>query len=129
MSEYNYETVVIIHPLSFGRGGLLPYVIFLSEKGCRFSNFKKVSICATTADVLNWTYSNDSWGRARETVAFLCYLTCPPDDVIGNYTAKMCKDSTLKGYFYNSNLSKHDSLVEYSRTESKTLLYKEMFLL
>lgn len=123
------ETVVLVHPLSYRRGALVDFLNFLSKKGCLIGHLKKVSICSTTASVIGWTYNDDGWNRALETVAFLCYIPESLDDVIGFYTNPCCKTDTLKGFFGNSNLSKHDSLVEYSKTESKTLLYKDMFSL
>lgn len=124
-----FETIIVIHPLSFRRGVAYSFFNFLTSRGFSITFLKEVSVCATTASVLEWTYNDTGWGRPRDTIAFITHSAIPPDEVIGLYTPKDCGSDTLKGHFYSDHLSKHDSLLAFAAEGSKKELYRDIFSL
>lgn len=123
------HAVIVLHPLSYRRGCLTDFLIFLTSRGVLIGNFNKLNVCNITAKVFDWKYNADGWDTVLPTVGFICYSNDNLDELIGSQPSELCSKTSLKGHFYSNKLSSYDTLVEYSKSEKQYLLYKDIFSL
>lgn len=126
-SDINSVFIVVVHPLSYGRGVLPDIIYFLTSNQSFIGNFKRIKICSTAASILGMKCSEEGWGHSLDSVGFVVHSSHTPDDLIGVGYPYCCKSRTLKGYLKTSNLSQYDSIVRYSNSDIEFTVFKELF--
>lgn len=127
MLSLYHKSIIVVHPLSYGRGDALPMFNFLSDRDTYLRRIKIVSICQSTASVLSMSYSDSGWPKALETCAAVLYSKDIPDDLISPLDPDYSKVGTLKHRFNRPNRCPHDSIITYSRHDKEMTLYKDIF--
>lgn len=127
MLSLYHKSIIVLHPLSYGRGDSLPIFNFLSEHDTYLRRVKLITICRTTATLLSMSYSDSGWPKPLPSVCALLYSKATPDDLISPLDPEYSKVGTLKHRFNRPNRHPHDSIITYSRHDKEMTLYKDIF--